>query len=487
MSHNFSNRKPPPINPYAKASTISKSSKNKAVVPVKKKAAIYFSSDAESDEEYETQPTTTKRPAVSTTVTPDKKKSRKGTAQAQDKPSGNSDEDSSNAAGGYSLNMEGSELVVVNNPYHEYVNDNEELEIEDVDGEVSTQIVGKYVSAADPRGSFAHGYYGELTVLNPIAHSFGTPVDDDCKKLVDLTQEIGGQTPFELAKKSTDAMEVYKDGNIKDDVNTGLESLRALGLDTSLVKRVPTDFLSQPIVTCFLSTLRQIGITQISSFADMVKLGRHGQEEIATNSKLNFFFTPLMIQPPNLSLLNKNAQPEMKTDIATGEKVYNTQFWEGNVEKKMMSGQRQFSSLEMGMHIPDFVLHPQQLQKHRDAIPFLSNHGPMINGGVMLLSLKNAYIQVFLRNMTSGHTIKARMMGYQPLFLMRNCLLQQNHNYGINGCQLSSMNMKPKSYITFAGYYKGSLEEKNLHIIGMTNSRNNLLVETTDSQSQNIS
>lgn len=509
MSHNNTfNRKPPPTKPYAAAAP--STSNNKLVVTCKgklgcicvnctkgkdkgkKKRILYWSSGDESDKsiECETQSNTTKQPAVPSTVTPDKRSligsinalraSKRRNTQAEEEPSVNNDD-----ASGGACDLSMAEVDVVHQATHTYVNEDGEVEVQELKGEVSTEVVGSYVSDVDPLGSFATGHYGPLTILTPIAHSFGTYVDDECRALVDLTQEEGGRTSFELARKSADALEVYRDGNDEIDVLHGLDGLKELGIDTNLVKRCPADFFSQPVVTCFLSTLRQIGMTQISSFADMVKPGHHGQQLLAINQKLNFFFTPLMIQSPNISLLNKNAEPEMKTDTGTGEKVYNTKFWEGNVERKIMRGQTNFSSLEVGLYMPDWVLHPKQLEMHKSAMPFLCNHGPMINGGVMLLSLKNAYLQVFLRNMTSAHTIQARLAGYQPLFLIKNCLLQESSRFGINGSQLSSMDMKPKTYLTFAGYYKGSLQDRNLHIIGMTNCDNNLLVQTDDSQTNN--
>ena len=126
---------------------------------------------------------------------------------------------------------------------------------------------------------------------------------------------------------STDGAGVYSDNRLSECVDSGLQSLRDLGIDSEVVQRQTGDFLSQPVITCFLSTLRQINMTKLSSFADMVKQNRRGENVMAINAKLNFLFTPVMINPPNVSLLNKNAEPEFWKVNGTNEMRFNFNFW----------------------------------------------------------------------------------------------------------------------------------------------------------------
>ena len=277
---------------------------------------------------------------------------------------------------------------------------------------------------------------------------------------------------------STDGAGVYSDNRLSECVDSGLQSLRDLGIDSEVVQRQTGDFLSQPVITCFLSTLRQINMTKLSSFADMVKQNRRGENVMAINAKLNFLFTPVMINPPNVSLLNKNAEPEFWKVNGTNEMRFNFNFWKGNLETKQKRNSTQvFSSLDVGLVMPDWILHSEQLEMHKASMQFLFQNGPMCKGGVMQLSLRNYYATLFLQIMNSPLTIRARSMGYQPLLLIKNCLLQKNERFGLHGCQLSTIDLKPKSYVSLAGYFRGNMKDRNLHIITMTNRDNNLLVE----------
>ena len=113
-----------------------------------------------------------------------------------------------------------------------------------------------------------------------------------------------------------------------------MSALQDLGIDPSIVTRRTDDFLSSPVVTCFLPMLRQIGMTSISSFSNMIKMDRRAQNVLALNDKLNFLFTPIMVNGTTVSLLNKCAETEFMTCKTTGELQFNHNFWKANVETK---------------------------------------------------------------------------------------------------------------------------------------------------------
>ena len=77
--------------------------------------------------------------------------------------------------------------------------------------------------------------------------------------------------------------------------------------------------------------------------------------------------------------------------------------------------------------------------------------------------------------MKSDLVVKARMAGYFPLFLMKNCLLQKSAAFGKNGWQFSSMDKRPKSYLALVAFYKGKEEDGTLSVITLSNKNDELL------------
>ena len=104
------------------------------------------------------------------------------------------------------------------------------------------------------------------------------------------------------------------------------------------------------------------------------------------------------------------------------------------------------------------------------------SHGPAINQNMLLLSLKQVYVHVFLGNMESDIMEKARLAGFLPVFLIKNAYLQRSAKFGLNGYQVSTMDMHPKSFLLLVAFYKGKLENDTLEIITLTNKEKQFMV-----------
>ena len=79
-----------------------------------------------------------------------------------------------------------------------------------------------------------------------------------------------------------------------------------------------------------------------------------------------------------------------------------------------------------------------------------------------------------MRNMTSDLVAKARLTGCMPLFLMKNAICSSTRDFGLNGYQMSTLNLQPKSYLALVGFFKGQGED--LQVITLTNEENKLIV-----------
>ena len=85
---------------------------------------------------------------------------------------------------------------------------------------------------------------------------------------------------------------------------------------------------------------------------------------------------------------------------------------------------------------------------------------------------------MFLRSMSSELVAKARLAGFQPLFLLKNAIVQKTDHFGLHGHQITTINVRPKSYLAMVGFFRGSGE--NLQLITLTNEENHFLVLAND-------
>ena len=76
--------------------------------------------------------------------------------------------------------------------------------------------------------------------------------------------------------------------------------------------------------------------------------------------------------------------------------------------------------------------------------------------------------------MESELVAKARLSGFQPLFLLKNAIVYPTDHFGLNGYQITTIDTKPKSYLALVGFCKG--KGNNLQIITLRDEEDNFMV-----------
>jgi hypothetical protein len=281
-------------------------------------------------------------------------------------------------------------------------------------------------------------------------------------------------------------------GDLSRDAQRGLEEkasedwksgLDDIGLCTSDVVAGTSEFLSPIVEQSLLVPMRALGMHNVATMKTYLKY-TDGGVDMNHNAKHDLLFVPVMLNNHQLSEVNATNQKEFFVQ-PDGSRVYNRNFWKSSLEVKQYKGKsgnrNTFSTLDVGMFQPIWTIPSSQREEHKEALEYMRMHGPVVKGKapVTLLSLKNVYTHYFLQGMSSPLVCAARMAGFQPLWLMRNCLLQKS-NFGKNGWQFSSIDKTPKSYISLVGFCKGSEEKHNLRVITLTNRNNKFLALSND-------
>lgn len=254
--------------------------------------------------------------------------------------------------------------------------------------------------------------------------------------------------------------------------NNNLADLQALGMNVDSVLGGLTEVYSPVVVQCLLGALSDLRMPFLSHGGNIAPRDetRQGLRTIDTNYKINMLFIPMMTRNKRVSVFNNDSKPE----FWDGKSVYNPEFWEANVNlKRTQDGM--FSSLEIGAWVPDWLVADSALAEHKLGMQYMAQHGPVMEDNqTYYLSLKKEYCTVFLRNMQSELVAAARRAGFFPVFALKNGLCQHSTRFGINGWQITTINLQPKSYLALVAFVKG--KAPNLQIITLTNANSQVMV-----------
>lgn len=265
--------------------------------------------------------------------------------------------------------------------------------------------------------------------------------------------------------------------------NQALRELQSLGIEEDMVVSSTETLFSPTVHQCLLGPMRHIGVYRLSTANNFCPMkensnGGAGTRIFDYNHKGCFFFSPVMIREGSASMFNAKNEFEF-FEGANGVKQYNTRYWSGNLQVKRKQGGDPFHTLEIGASIPEWTVADQFKDKHQDGLIWMATNGAvMSNKKSFYLSMKNEYATVFLKNMKSQLMGKARLAGFLPLFLMKNAIVQRTSHFGINGHQITTINIKPKSYLALAGFFKGSGDD--LQLIVLKNQEDNFMVLADD-------
>ena len=291
-------------------------------------------------------------------------------------------------------------------------------------------------------------------------------------EVTQLGQALVGATTHLIFKaaKSGESNPLVNQANAS--IAASIGDLEALGVATEEITTSTTQFFSRVVHHSLLTPLAQIGVHSLSTFADFAPRS-NGDEDIRKvdmNHKGCFFFTPLMLKNKGLSLLNEQNHFEF-TQLPNGNKVVNRDWWKENLQTKRKRDGGLFTTLEIGAFLPDWQVADCFKEEHEDAMKWMQENSAVFGGNnTLFLSLKNEYAHVFIKNMESPMVAKARLLGFHPLFLMKNAIVQSTEKFGINGHQFTTINLKPKSFLALVGFFKGKGED--LQLITLKNEDN---------------
>jgi len=314
-------------------------------------------------------------------------------------------------------------------------------------------------------------------------YTYGSSTSSDGHRLsTELTTAASHMRFVEASFHAKDtpgsAASVHSSANNRNQnlVDMAIGEYEDIGVDMSGVVTSVSQVFSPTVVDALLLPMESIGVHYLSTAADFSPVDeKNGNlRVIDKNHKGCFFFTPLMLKDKNISLINNNNKSEFFTSL-DGKRHYNKTFWKDNVDIKTFKKGGHFITLDMAAFLPDWTVAQPFLDSHTDAMKWMASHGPVFqNSSCFYLSLKQEYVHVFIRNMETELVAKARLCGFKPLFLLKNAICQQTSHYGLNGQQITTINIQPKSYLCLVGFFKGKGD--SLQIITLKNQRDNFMV-----------
>jgi hypothetical protein len=153
---------------------------------------------------------------------------------------------------------------------------------------------------------------------------------------------------------------------------------------------------------------------------------------------------------------------------SNGNTTYNDSFWDGQKEFRTMKDNHKMVFMDTCVTIPEFVLKTSQLASHRSAVTWMSEHGCGVGGAFHKFILYKGYVGVLLHFLTSPSVKQARIYGFHPLFIMKNCLLAKS-TFGVRGISFVTCDKSAKTSILLVGFWRMKHSNPdNLELVGLS-------------------
>ena len=340
-----------------------------------------------------------------------------------------------------------------------------------------------YKPTANPEGPYGRGVTGPDSALDPFG--YGDLEESDKALVNDLTTTSG----IYRLKKASDPFTRRRTGaggaDIVDNAAAAASevwrsNLAEIGIDTSDAVAGVDPFVSEVVKETLYHPMSSVGMFNVATMHDYLQQTDDGVGlALKSNPKEHILFVPVMVRKNQLSEVNNEGKREF-INTPHGLRYYGN-FWRDNLVMRNLAGGGFFTTLDLGFYQPLWTIPEAQRADHAKALEFMKEHGPVLpnSNSLCLMTLKNEYVHAFVNQMGTQLVAKARLAGYHPIWLMKNCFLQKTP-YGLNGYQFSSLNKSPKSYIHLCGFCKGSEEEGNLRIVVLANKNNQFLSITNN-------
>jgi hypothetical protein len=207
--------------------------------------------------------------------------------------------------------------------------------------------------------------------------------------------------------------------------------------------------------TVFGNLFEALGMRSIPTLHDFLTTNDHGRLAPASRPH-NLIFSAIPCVD-NQVAAEKNLNNQTEFVIIHGRQQLNPNYWYtqmGHAEK--IDGSGTVTYLELASFIPTFCIHETQNEQHNTALNWFEQHSCGLKNEFFKLVLYDAYAYTFLHFMNSTMVRMARIHGFRPLFMLKNCILQRDNRFGKNGYKFASCNKKkgPKSTLILLGFWR---------------------------------
>jgi hypothetical protein len=191
-----------------------------------------------------------------------------------------------------------------------------------------------------------------------------------------------------------------------------------------------------------------------------------GGSRSASRSPHDIFFSavPEVDYCPSPSI-NRQGQPEFV--VVNGRQVVNNLFWKRQMQFYNRPDMSVLKVMSVTAFMPSWMYHESQVNDHTEACAWFNEHNCGLGNDFFLLSMFNQVASAYLLFMQSRLVQMARMLGFRPLFLMRNTLLQHS-KFGVRGYHFSSCDKGARSCLLLVGFWRmPGNDPQNLQVVAV--------------------
>lgn len=311
-----------------------------------------------------------------------------------------------------------------------------------------------------------------------VFRAFGTSPNETTTKLTEEIVEKGARgfsralVPY-VGEDTQTALVSVKTGVGSGGVGWGLN---LKGIDTPLIG----DYINPMVRHLFGSVLAQVRVPMPQSLDHWLTASadntRGGFEPSTHPGDMMCTILPIVDNKPS-PRFNRVFEEEFIHDV-NGDVNYNDTWWSGQKVFKNQKNNNKLVLMDVCATIPEFLLTTNQKAPHREAMKWLNEFGCGIGGNFYKLTLYKGYVAVFMSFMQSPMVKKARLYGFYPLILIKNCLLS-NSTWGIRGMQFVTIDKDAKTCLLLAGFWRMTDNDPNKLEVVAVNADGSLLTHAS--------
>jgi hypothetical protein len=111
-------------------------------------------------------------------------------------------------------------------------------------------------------------------------------------------------------------------------------------------------------------------------------------------------------------------------------------------------------------------------------VTWLNKFACGVRGDFVKMTVYKSYVSVLISFLNSPIVKKARIYGFHPIFLLKNCLLQKT-DFGKNKMQFSTIDKKAKTSILLVGFWTMKHDDPNKLTAVALGANGNFLTHNT--------